>query len=65
MKINVKRIPVDGESLTGSEPASIMELDEPDVRFVHEVRYDFFAQVRATRCWLLELHTPATLRSCV
>ena len=43
MKINVKRIPVDGESLSGSEPASIMELDEPDVardpvRYL--VRYD-------------------------
>ena len=50
MKINVKRIPADGESLSGSEPASIMELDEPDVRFQHEVAYNFFAQVQISKC---------------
>jgi uncharacterized protein len=63
MKINVKRIPVDGESLSGSEPAAIMELDEPDVRFRHEVKYDFFAQVQGSAVLVTgKLRTPATLR---
>jgi uncharacterized protein len=63
MKINVKRIPADGESLSGSEPASIMELDEPDVRFEHEVEYDFFAQVQGSALLVTgKLRTPATLR---
>ena len=30
MKINVKRIPEDGESLQGNRPASIMELEDPE-----------------------------------
>lgn len=63
MKINVKRIPADGESLSGSEPASIMELDEPDVRFVHEVGYDFYAQVQGNALLVTgKLTTAATLR---
>ena len=63
MKINVKRIPADGESLRGSEPASIMELDEPDVRFQHEVEYEFFAQVQGNALLVTgKLRTPATLR---
>lgn len=62
MKINVKRIPEDGESLTGSEPASIMELEEPDVRFKHEVQYDFFLQVQNDALLVTgKLRTPATL----
>ncbi len=63
MKINVKRIPAEGESLSGSEPASIMELDEPDVRFEHEVWYEFFAQVQGNALLVTgKLRTPATLR---
>jgi uncharacterized protein len=63
MKINVKRIPADGESLGGSEPASIMELDEPDVRFEKEVKYDLFAQVQGNALLVTgKLLTPATLR---
>lgn len=63
MKINVKRIPVDGESLSGKEPATIMELDEPDVRFQHEVAYDFFAQVQGNALLVTgKLRVPATLR---
>ena len=62
MKINVKRIPADGESLSGSEPASIMELDEPDVRFVNDVKYDLFAQVQGSALLVTgKLLTPATL----
>ena len=63
MKINVKRIPIDGESLKGSEPASIMELDEPDIRFESEVKYDVFAQVQGSALLVTgKILTPATLR---
>jgi uncharacterized protein len=46
MRINAKRIPPEGERLQGTEPASIMELDEDDVRFEHEIVYDVLAQVQ-------------------
>ena len=63
MKINVKRIPEDGESLSGTEPASIMELDEPDIRFQHEVEYDFQAQIQNNALLVTgKIETPATLR---
>jgi len=63
MKINMKRIPIDGESLDGSEPATIMELDEPDVRFQHDVQYSFFVQVQGDALLVTgKLRTPATLR---
>ena len=63
MKINVKRIPEDGETLRGTDPSSIMELDEPDARFEHDVEYDLLAQLQGdallvTGC----ISTPATLR---
>jgi uncharacterized protein len=63
MKINVKRIGPLGETLSGAEPASIMDLEEPDVRFEHEVRYEFFAQVQGNALLVTgRLATPATLR---
>ena len=63
MKINVKRIPMDGEILRGTEPSSIMELDEADVRFKHEVAYDLFAQIQGSALLVTgTLRTPATLR---
>jgi uncharacterized protein len=63
MKINVKRIPADGESLSGGEPSSIMELDEPDIRFEREVAYQFFAQVQGNALLVTgKLQTAATLR---
>jgi uncharacterized protein len=63
MKINVKRIPVDGEVLRGAEPPSIMELDEPDVHFKHEVAYDFLAQIQGNALLVTgTVRTPATLR---
>ena len=63
MKINVKRIPVDGEFLRGSEPPSIMDLDEPDVHFKHDVAYDFLAQIQGNALLVTgTLRTPATLR---
>jgi DUF177 domain-containing protein len=63
MRINVKRIPAEGESLSGSDPASIMDLDEPDVHFGHEVEYQFFAQVQGNALLVTgQVSTPATLR---
>lgn len=46
MKINVKRLPAEGEHLAGEEPPQIMDLEEPDVHFKAPVRYDLLAQVQ-------------------
>jgi uncharacterized protein len=46
MKINVKRIPDGGETLRGAEPAAILELEDPNIRFEEEIEYDLHAQVR-------------------
>jgi len=63
MKINVKRIPEDGEALRGSDPASIMELEESDIRFEHDVEYDLLAQLQGAALLVTgRLSTPATLR---
>jgi uncharacterized protein len=63
MKINVKRIPAGGETLQGIEPPAIMELDEPDVRFPHEIAYDFLAQIQGNALLVTgALRTTATLR---
>jgi uncharacterized protein len=63
MRINVKRIPPDGESLSGTDPASIMDLNEPDVHFEHEVEYVLWAQIRGNALLVTgRIHTPATLR---
>ena len=63
MKINVKRIPIEGETLQGSEPNTIMELEEEDIRFQHDVEYDLFAQVQSGALLVTgRLQTPATMR---
>ena len=63
MKINVKRIPVEGEALQGCEPASILDLDEPDIHFEHEIEYDFLAQVQGNALLVTgTLQTPARVR---
>jgi len=63
MRINVKRIPPGGETLQGREPASIMDLEEPDIHFEHDVEYDFLAQVQGNALLVTgTLQTPATLR---
>jgi uncharacterized protein len=63
MKINIKRISADGEQLSGTEPSSIMELDEPDIRFQHEIEYNLFAQLQGQALLVTgTLDTPATLR---
>lgn len=63
MKINVKRIPVDGETLQGSEPSTIMELEDQDISFHHEIKYDLHAQVQDNALLVTgKLRTPVTLR---
>ncbi len=46
MKINVKRIPAGGETLLGTEPGSIMELEDPELGFPHEIGYRLQAQIQ-------------------
>jgi uncharacterized protein len=46
MKVNVKRIPIDGEQLSGSEPGSIIEIEDEDVHFTALVEFDLFAQIQ-------------------
>jgi uncharacterized protein len=63
MKINVKRIPADGETLEGTEPSSSMDLDEPDVHFRHDLQYRLFAQLQGGALLVSgKLQTPATMR---
>jgi uncharacterized protein len=63
MKINLKRIPAEGERLTGVEPGAIMELDEPDVRFLDDIAYDVLAQVQGQALLVTgTVRTAATLR---
>jgi len=63
MKINVKRIPPDGETLNGADPSSIMDLDEADVHFEHEVGYMLLAQIQGNALLVTgRISTPATLR---
>ena len=63
MKIIVKRIPADGETLRGTDPSSIMELEEPDTRFEHDVEYDLLAQLQGNALLVTgSLSTPATVR---
>jgi len=62
MNINVRRTAVDGEDLTGSEPASIMALEEPDVHFDHEVKYRLHAQLQGNALLVTgKLETPVRL----
>ena len=63
MKINVKRIPEDGEELVGSEPASIMEWEDPGVQFEHVIEYRLNAQIQSGALLVTgKLWTPVTLQ---
>lgn len=63
MKINVKRIPEVGETLRGTEPPAIMELDDPEIHFKREVEYELLAQMQDGALLVTgRLATPATLR---
>ncbi len=63
MKINVKRIPVDGEDLTGSEPPEILELSDTDVLFERPVTFDLHAQLQGHSLLVTgRLRTEVTLR---
>lgn len=63
MKVNVKRIPSDGEQLQGSEPPSILELDNEDIHFKKDIEYDFHVQIQNNALLVVgKLRTPVTLR---
>lgn len=63
MKVNVKRIPEEGETLQGTEPPSIIEVDEPDVHFEQDIEYDFHAQIQSGALLVVgKVRTPVTLR---
>jgi uncharacterized protein len=63
MKINVKRIPADGEELEGSVPATILEMEDADVQFTGEIEYRLHAQIQNQAVLVTgKLRTPATLR---
>jgi uncharacterized protein len=63
MIINVKRIPPDGETLSGSDPSSILDLEETDTRFEHDVKYELLAQMQGNALLITgQVSTPATLR---
>ena len=63
MQVNVKRIPADGEQLRGVEPPAVMELDDADVHFTREIKYDLHAQIQSGALLVVgKLRTPVTLR---
>ena len=62
MILNVKRIPIEGEDLEGTEPSAIMDLADPDVWFEHDIHYRLRAQVQGQALLVTgRLETPATL----
>jgi uncharacterized protein len=64
MQVNVKRIPSQGEVLRGTDPAKIIDIDDSDVRFEHEIEYDLLAQIQGNALLVTgKLDTVAT-RSC-
>ncbi len=63
MKIDVKRIPPDGELLCGEDPASILQVDDDNVHFQHNVQFDLQAQIQGNALLVTgRLWTLATLR---
>ena len=63
MKINIQRIPPEGEALRGAEPGSILDFVDENVKFESEIQYDFFAQIQGRALLVTgKLQTPATLR---
>ena len=63
MRINVKRIAEDGETLRGSEPGAIIGLEDGDICFPHPVEYAVLAQVQGQALLVTgKLWTAARLR---
>jgi len=63
MKINVKRIPPEGEDFEGSEPPKIIELSGEDVVFERPVEYRLHAQLQGHSLLVTgRLRTEATFR---
>lgn len=62
MKINVKRIPPEGEDFEGNEPPQIVELSGEDVTFEKPVEYWLHAQVQGQSLLVTgRLRTEATM----
>jgi len=62
VKINVKRIPADGEDFEGSEPPAIMELNGEDVVFERPIEYRLHAQLQGHSLLVTgRLRTEATM----
>jgi len=63
LKINVKRIPVEGEDYEGSEQPEIMELRDADVQFEQPIEYVLHAQLQGHAVLVTgRLRTEVTLR---
>lgn len=63
MKINVKIIPVDGETLQSSEPATIMDFADSEAQFEHPVEYQLHVQIQGNALLATgTVSTPVTLR---
>ncbi len=63
MKINVKRIPVEGEDFEGSESPDFIEVSGPDITFDRPVEYVLHAQLQGHALLVTgRLRTEATLR---
>jgi uncharacterized protein len=64
VKLNVKRIPVDGEDFAGSEPPSILEVEsDADMAFERPVEYTLHAQLQGRSVLVTgRLATEAMLR---
>ena len=62
MKINVKNIPDDGETLQGAAPSTIMDFADPVVTFDHDVEYRVHVQIQNNAVLVAgTLATPVTL----
>ena len=63
MKINIKRIPPEGEPISGFEPPSIIDLADADALFEKEIQYDLFAQIQGHALLVTgKLRTPVSLK---
>jgi len=62
MIVLIKRIPPEGENLSGTDPCSIMDMDEPGVHFHEDIAYDLHVQIQSNALLATgSLSTVATL----
>lgn len=63
MKINVKRIPVEGEEFRGSESSEFLDVNDADVSFDRPVEFELHAQLQGRALLVTgKLRTEAMLR---